>query len=151
MIGDSYAPKPGQRVILHMKPDGPHPGDHVQGTVISVVSWADCDGECAGDECGCDPRLRVRLRTSWGDVTVPLDRVQQVTHLDALEAMQDAQRRRTRTFAEWVARQPQIDVELVRGPLASSRDGACGRRDFDEEFEREKADMLLRRVMGGSA
>ena len=135
MIGDSYAPKPGQRVILHLKPDGPHPGDHVQGTVISVVSWQ--------DRRRMRHRLRVRLRTSWGDVTVPLDRVQQVTHLDALEAMQDAQRRRTRTFAEWVAQQPQIDVELVRGPPTTSR--------FDEEFEREKADMLMRRVTGESA
>ena len=135
MIGDSYAPKPGQRVILHLKPDGPHPGDHVQGTVISVVSWQDPQDEA--------DRLRVRLRASWGDVTVPLDRVAQVTHLDALEAMRDAQRRCTRTFAEWVARQPQIDVELVRGPPASSR--------FDEEFEREKADMLMRRVTGESA
>lgn len=143
MTGDSYAPKPGQRVILHMKPDGPHPGDHVQGTVVSIVSWKDSDVPGAAEDADQTPRLRCNLRTSWGNVSVPLDRVQQVTHLDALEAQQAAQRARTETFAEWVTQHPPIDVEAVRTPPTTSR--------FDEEFEREKADMLLRRVVGGQA
>ena len=115
-VGDSYAPQPGPRVILWMKAEEGHEPDRLVGTVISHVSWRDhVDG---------DDRLRVMLKTSWGPtVPVPLDRVQQVTNLDA---------KRPRRAAHTASGDPPFATWLSEAAIR------------DRAFEMEKDDMLGR-------